>query len=885
MKLVMFRYFPGPNVHARSPVSEALVDLAERVTFRTDRLAGFSADLVEALPGLSTHHCSRRHAGGFVERLHEGTFLGHVVEHVTLELLTVAGEEVFYGKTRERGPRPDTVVRIVYESESERSGRRAVESSMELVLALLEHRAEWVAAHVPRWRDELAQYRWGPTTRSLVAAARRRGIPVARLDEASLVRLGEGAAQVRVRASLTDRVSALAVERAQDKDETKRVLRDAGIPVPPGRLVTELPEALAALTNLGGPVVVKPNDACQGQGVSMNVRTADEMEAAWTAAAALSGSVVVEQQVAGDNYRLLVVGDRMVAAARREPPAVVGNGQDTVRLLVAALNQDPRRGLGHAFPLSWVPIDAGLERHLRAQHLSLDAVPAPGQRVSLSLAANLSTGASAVDATDAIHPDLAHDAVRAAGALGLDVAGVDIVTPSLGGGLADVGGVVVEVNAAPGLRMHEAPTRGVARPVGEAIVGHLFPGRGAGRIPVACVTGTNGKTTVTRMLARMLAAAGHRTGMTTTDGIFLGERRVAQGDLTGPWSARLLLNDPGVDACVLETARGGIVRGGLGFDACDVAVVTNIGADHLGQDGIETLDDLVHLKALTVEVVRREGAVVLNADDERVLGMASRTQAAVWLFSADAAGSAAIRRHRGAGGSAVFVRQGFLVAGWGATERRLVAVRSVPAALRGLAMVNIANAAAAAAAALALDLDIRVVRAALRNFPAGGQGVNRGRLEVIPGQDLTVLIDYGHNAPAVAALGTICQGLMGRRLRHVTAVLGLPGDRRNEDLIRTACAVASFANRVVVREDADRRGREVGELANLLAYAVKAWGMPPTSVDIVLDEGEAVRRAIHTAPPGTLVLVLYERYDVVATAAHEALATREAGLPIGSGRP
>ncbi len=884
MKLVMFRYFPGPNVHARSPVSEALVDLAERATSRTDRLTGFGPALLQALPGLSTHHCSRRHPGGFVERLHEGTFLGHVVEHVALELLTVAGEEVFYGKTRERGPFPDTVVRIVYESESERSGRRAVESSMELVLAVLEHRAEWLAAHLPRWRDELAQYRWGPTTRSLVAAARRRGIPVARLDEASLVRLGEGAAQVRVRASLTDRASALAVERAQDKDETKRVLLAAGIPVPSGRLVSTRPEALSALAALGGPVVVKPNDACQGQGVSMNVRTADDMEEAWPAAAAVSGTVVVERQVSGDNYRLLVVGDRLVAAARREPPVVVGNGRDSVRLLVAALNQDPRRGMGHAFPLSWVPIDAPLERHLRTQDLSLDAVPAPGRRVSLALAANLSTGASAVDATDAVHPDLASDAVRAAGALGLDVAGVDIVTPSLDGGLGDVGGVVVEVNAAPGLRMHEAPTRGVARPVGEAIVHHLFPDGATGRIPVACVTGTNGKTTVTRMLARIVAAAGYRTGMTTTDGIYVGERRVAQGDLTGPWSARLLLNDPGVDACVLETARGGIARGGLGFDACDVAVVTNIGVDHLGQDGIETLDDLVHLKALTVEVARREGAVVLNADDERVLGMAERTRAAVWLFSGSPGESATIRRHREAGGSAVFVRQGFLVAGLGATERRLVAVRSVPASLHGVATVNIANAAAAAAAALALGIEVRVVRAALRAFPAGGQGVNRGRLEVIPGQDLTVLIDYGHNAPAVAALGTICHGLMGRRLRQVTAVLGLPGDRRNEDLIRTACAVASFADRVVVREDADRRGRAVGELANLLAYAVKAWGMSPASVETVLDEGEAVRHAVATAPPGTLVLVLYERYDVVTAAAREALAEREAHPRVESAR-
>ncbi len=875
MKLVQFRYFPGPNVYALSPVSEALVDLEERAQHRTDQIEGLPDGLVRVLPGLAEHFCSRRHRGGFVERLCEGTYLGHVVEHVALELLTVAGEHVVYGQTRARGPAPDTVMRVVYESETERSGRRAVESSMELVRGLVEGEAEWVAQQVPSWRDELAGYRWGPSTRSIVAAARRRGIPVARLDEDSLVRLGEGAAQVRVRASLTERAPAIAVERAQDKQETKRVLSNAGLPVPAGRVVASLEDAAQALAELGAPVVVKPNDACQGQGVAMNIEALADLAPAFDEALAVAPEVLVERQVAGDNYRLLVVGPRMVAAAKREPPVVVGNGHDSVRALVAALNQDPRRGWGHAFALSWVPLDARLERHLRQQDWSLDTVLPAGQAVPLAHAANLSTGASAVDVTDAIHPDLAGDAVRAARALGLDVAGVDVVAPSLEGGLADVGGAILEVNAAPGLRMHEAPAQGASRPVGDAIVAHLFPGGATGRIPVACVTGTNGKTTVTRMLARILSASGRRTGMATTDGIFIGDRRVARGDLTGPWSARLLLDDPGVEACVLETARGGIARGGLGFDACDVTVVTNIGLDHLGQDGIQTLDDLVHLKALTVEVARRDGAVVLNADDERVLGMAERTRAAVWLFTAGPDTSPGMRRHRAAGGSAVFVRHGFLTAALGAEERRLVSVKRLPASLGGIATVNVANAAAAAAAALALGLPPRLVKEALKQFPAGGHGVNRGRLEVMPGRDLTVLIDYGHNAPAVVELGAICRRLLGRRLRHVTAVLGLPGDRRNEDLIRTAGAVASFADRVVVREDADRRGREVGELASLLAYAVKAWGVPPAAVEIVLDEEQAVRHAIDTARPGTLVLVLYERYDIVARTAEEALARRE----------
>lgn len=873
MKVIFYRYFPGPNVHALRPVSEALVDLEERSEDRTDRIPDLPDRLVACLPGLSQHHCSRSHPGGFVERLHEGTYLGHVVEHVALELLTVAGERVVYGKTRARGPAPDTVMRVVFESETRHSGRRAVESSVELLLALLAERDQWVERQVRVWRDELAQYRWGPSTRAIVDAARQRGIPVARLDDDSLVRLGEGYAQVRIRASLTDRASAIAVDRAQDKAETKRVLANAGIPVPAGRIAVDVSDAVSLLGSLGGPVVVKPVDASQGQGITMHITAPDEMPAAFAEAKARSDQVLVEQEVAGVNYRLLVVGSRVVAAARRDPPTVVGNGRDSLATLVAQLNQDPRRGVGHAFPLSWVPMDARLDRYLQGRDLTRDWVPEDGQVVALSTAANLSTGASATDVTDDVDPDLAREAVRAAQALGLDVAGVDIVAPRVDLSLAQTGGAVVEVNAAPGLRMHELPASGTGRRVGEAIVSHLFPDGATGRIPVACVTGTNGKTTVTRMLARILHTAGLNTGMATTDGIFIGDSRVARGDLTGPWSARLLLDDPAVEAAVLETARGGIARGGLGFDACDVAIVTNIGVDHLGQDGIRDLDDLVHLKSLTVEVARSDGAVVLNAEDERVLGMAERTRARVWLFSATP-DHPAVQSHRAQGGSAVFVRGGFLVWGAGAVDRRLIAIKSVPASLNGIAVVNVANAAAAAAGALAMGVDPRTVRTALHQFPAGGQGVNRGRLEVLPGQDITVLIDYGHNAPAVAALGSICRRLMGRRLNHVTAVLGLPGDRRNEDLIRTAEAVASFADRVVVREDADLRGRRPGEVAKLLAYAVKAWGVPATAVDVVLDEAEAVRHAVATALAGTLVLVLYERYDVVCTAAREALDAR-----------
>ncbi|MCL8208350.1 MAG: cyanophycin synthetase [Actinomycetia bacterium] len=866
MNIVSYRYYAGPNIHCLNPVAEATVDLEDLAATPTNALGRFVDRLVAVLPGLSEHYCSRGRPGGFLERLREGTYLGHVVEHVALELLALAGEDVAYGKTRQVD---DRVVRIVFESETRPGGLAALEAAVAAVEDLVGDRQEDWAERLAVVRDELAQYRLGPSTRAIVRAARERGIPVARLDGDSLVRLGQGAQQVRIRATLTERTPALAVDLAQDKAATKAALEAAAIPVPEGAVVTTEAQALAVLAGWGGPLVVKPAGGHQGDGVTMGIGTPAAMRTAFRLAAS-RGPVLVERQIPGKSYRCLVVGDRLVAASERIPPGVVGDGQRTVRDLVAQLNADPRRGAGHGFPLTRVALDAPALLHLAQQGLTPDSVVPAGRRVGLRAAANLSTGATARDVTDLVGPALAADVVRAARTIGLDVAGVDIVTPRLDVGLREAGGAVVEVNAAPGIRMHLYPDEGAPRDAGAAIVEHLFPPGRTGRIPVVAVTGTNGKTTVTRMIARVFEAMGWRTGMATTDGVWIGGRQVAAGDLTGPWSARLILDDRGVDAAVLETARGGIARGGLGFDDCDVGVVTNIGPDHLGQDGVETLEDLVYLKALVVEVVRPGGAAVLNADDPRVLGMAARTRGEVVLFSV-AEDNLAIAKHLYAGGRAVFVHRGALIWGTGRERTRLVAVRSLRSAMGGLLTVNVANAAAAAAAALAAGCPPRVVAQALASFPPGGEGVNRGRLELVRGPDLTVLVDYGHNAPAVEAVGRICRAL---KRRPAVAVLGLPGDRRDADLVATARAVAQFADRVVVREDRDRRGRAPGAVAALLAGALMEAGLPTEAVEVVLDEGEAVRRAVATAPSDALVVVLFERYDVVQDVLAETLAGR-----------
>lgn len=869
MKILSFRYFEGPSVHCLTPVCEADVELEHLADCRTVEVEGLTDQLLELCPGLYGHYCSRGHAGGFVERLREGTYPGHVVEHVALELLAQAGEDVYWGKTRVITP---SAVRIIFESEAGQSGRRALEEAMDGVGDLFQRVPCRLRDRLDAIRDELAQYRLGPSTRAIVEAARRRDIPVARVDDGSLVRLGQGAHQVQVRATLTSRTSAIAVDRAQSKAETKRVLRAAGLPVPEGVEVDTLETAQQVLEGWGrgAPLVVKPLDGHQGDGVSMNIKTPRDMERAFSHATRRRGPVLIEEQIVGDAYRLLVVGGQMVAAARRVPPTVIGDGQQTVRSLIASLNRDARRGGGHSFPMTRVALDDALQFQLDQLGIGLDEVLAEGRSIPLRASANLSTGATSIDVTDLVSPRLAQQAVRAARAMGLDIAGVDVVTASLSERLGDVGGAIVEVNAAPGLRMHEHPAVGAARKTGEAIVDDLFPRGQTGRIPVIAVTGTNGKTTVVRMIAQIFQDSGTTVGMATTDGIWVAGEPVVAGDLTGPWSARLILNDPSVEVAVLETARGGIARGGLGFDDCDVSVVTNIGLDHLGQDGIEDLDDLVHLKSLVVEVTRSQGAAVLNAEDPRVLGMARHTRAALVLFS-HRPDSFLVKKHLQEGGRAVYVKHGALLYGHGQEETRLLTIRQLPAALGGIAQVNIANAAAAAAAALALNVPPKIVAHGLRSFPAGGQGLNQGRLEVIEGNDLTVLVDYGHNAPAVESLGLTCRGL---KKTPIITVLGLPGDRRDRDLVATAQAAAAFSDQVVVREDADLRGRGAGELADVLASAVQAAGVPGEAVRIVLDEAEAVKTAIRDAPPGALVLVLFERYGVVKAAALQALDQR-----------
>ncbi|WP_053959579.1 cyanophycin synthetase [Sulfobacillus thermosulfidooxidans] len=860
------RFYPGPNRHTLHSAYEAIVRLGVYGSTPTCERQDFVSRILTLLPGLHDHVCSLGVPGGFVTRLQQGTYLGHVMEHVALEVLYLAGEEGHYGKTREI-PGQDSV-RIVFESQTEAGGRLALQAASRWVKAL------WDQDMIPAWSntlsvllDHIREHHLGPSTRAIVDAAKARGIPVWRLTSENMVRLGQGVHQKRIMAAVTDETSTIAVDICQDKELTKKLLQRHGIMVPRGRTVNNYDDAIEAAKELGYPVVVKPVRGHQGQGVSLNVQDASELSRAFAWAIDHSGddAIMIEEQVQGKPYRILVVGNQVVAASLRQPPSVIGDGIHSIDQLIEQENRNPLRGLHHTLPLSPILRDQGTVMALNHQHLTLHSIPDQGQKVWLRESANLSSGGEAVDVSDDVSEALAWDMVRTAQIIGLDIAGIDIVTPNLSQDLRSGGGMVIEVNAAPGLRMHVYPSHGQSRPVGEAIIQHLFPHHN-GRIPVCAITGTNGKTTVTRMLAHIWRQTGRVVGMTSTGGIMIGNRLVQSGDLTGPWSAQVILGDPTVEVAILETARGGMARHGLGFSDLDVAVVTNIGPDHLGQDGIDTLEDLTHLKALLVDVVRPGGIVVLNADDPYVMKMAQRTNNRIIWFSTSK-DHTFIAEQVAEGHGAVILNHGYLVYRDQEGMRRIIGNRVLPASWQGRAEINVKNAMAAAAAAIAMGLDPAFVGKSLSQF-AVEEKDNPGRLEMIPGEKVDVLLDYAHNAPALEALGTVVKRL---RYGHVRTVLGLPGDRRNQDLEQAIKAAAAFSDDIVIREDADLRGRKPGEMTDFMVHTLEHIGFNPEHLMTVPQERHAVIHAVDTAPPQSLVVVLFENYQTVKDAVFSVL--------------
>ena len=864
MRILDRSVYVGPSLYARFPVIRLELDLGALEGWPTARLGeGFIDALAAALPGLAEHGCSYREPGGFYRRMREGegTWLGHVLEHVAIELQNIAGEAVTFGKTRSAAA-PGVYI-VVYEYAQRDEGIAAGELGLRLLCSLLpaELRPEGSVPEgwsFPEARDQFIRFAQrralGPSTAALVHAAERRGIPWLRLNDQSLVQLGHGKYQQRIQATVTGRTPHISVELASDKEETNKILAGLGLPVPQQELVQSETQAVRAARRIGFPVVTKPYNGNHGRGISIRLTTEEEVAHGFVVAREHSRSVVVESFLEGDDHRLLVVNGELVAATRRTPGHVVGDGEHTVAQLIDMVNQDPRRGVGHEKVLTRLELDAQAHRMLERAGLSAESVPENGRPVYLRSTANLSTGGTATDVTDVIHPDNREMAERAVRAIGLDVGGVDFLSKNISESYRAIGGGICEVNAAPGFRMHVAPSEGTARDVAAPVLDMLFPPGTAARVPIAALTGTNGKTTTARMLAHITKMAGYTPGLTTTDGVYIDGQRTVSGDMTGPVSARIVLADPQIDIAVLETARGGLLRAGMGVNEVNVGAVLNVQPDHLGLKGIETLEQLAEVKRIVVEVA--SDCAVLNADDALVAKMSGYTEAKHICYVTLNPQHALVREHVRAGGRACALEAGvngqMITLYEKGAHIPLLWTHLIPATLEGRAIHNVQNAMFAAAMAFALGVKLEAIRQGLRTFDSTFFQAP-GRMNVFNEHPFKVLFDYGHNAHAVDAMAGLAQRLevQGKRI----VVLAGPGDRRDEDLIAIARAVAGRFDHYICRRDDNLRERKPDDVPRIQAAALVAAGVARETISVIPDEQDAINAALEMGQPGDLLLI------------------------------
>lgn len=857
LRVSRLRAVRGPNFWRLAPVIACDVTLGSLEDVPTCDIAGFNDRLLAAMPTLHEHPCSRGTEGGFVERLREGTHLPHVLEHVALEMQTLAGTDVSFGRVVESGDPGVWWLIVAYEEEE--VGLQAVRDAVKLVRACMMDAEFPIQKVTAELHDLLENVRLGPSTGAIVEEARRRAIPVRRLNSHSLVQLGLGINLRRVQAAMSDYTSAIGVEIAQDKDDTRRVLGAIGLPVPEGGVASTLDGILETAHDIGWPVLIKPLDASHGRGISGRLENDEQIAAAFEVAKGYSRRVVIEQFVTGRDYRVLVVDGKLAAVAERVPAHVVGDGTSSVAELITIANRDPRRGSGHSRTLTHLPADTATETYLASCGLSLAHVPAPGETVFLRATANLSTGGTSIDRTDEIHPDNITACEMAAGVVGLDIAGIDVLSPDISVPFRENGAVIIEVNAAPGLRMHTHPSEGQGRQVGAPIIDMLYPPGSPYTIPVIAITGTNGKTTTTRLTAHLFRQTGKTVGFTTTDGVYLQNRMVMEGDMTGPFSANIILSNPTVEVAVLETARGGVIRAGLGFDECDVGVVLNVTADHLGLRGINTVEQLAEVKSVVPAVVKREGHAVLNADEPLVYAMRDRSGGDIVLFSTRAPGENALfDDHIERGGIGARIENDEFVIRRGRLRIPIATVREVPLMMGGAARFQQQNVLAAICTAYVQGVRYDTIRAGLLSF-FPSPSMTPGRLNMVRLGDVRVLIDYAHNPAAVEGLVEMVNELPAR-LR--VGVIGAPGDRRDDD-IRELGRLCSGLDRVFVKEDKDLRGREPREAAALMIEGLREGGMAESAIEVVLDEYDAVDRALSVVDGGDLVMMLADKVEGV----------------------
>jgi cyanophycin synthetase len=714
LKICDFHIYKDRNIYSHGQVVKMVVDLCQWADIPTKDIEGFNENLLEMLPGLREHGCSSGNPGGFVNRLKEGTYLAHVIEHTALEIQNTVGCPVNYGIARQAGD-SDSVYNIIYAYKNEAAGIESGKLAIHLIEKLCSGQSLDLQPQLNIIKNKAKKCQLGPSTKAIYDAAKKRGIPITRIGNDSILQLGYGKYNKRIKAAIAEDTSCIAVDISCDKSITKHLLNTVGIPVPKGDICTTPDEAVTAAEILDCPVVIKPKSGNQGKGVSLNLSNDEEIIEAFTIAKKVDDDVIVEEYVKGRDYRILVVNNKVVAAAERIPARITGDGKNTINSLIKILNSDKLRGEGHEKPLTKVKINDDVLRLLRKQGYTLDSIPQPGIAVYLKENGNLSTGGEAIDCTNKIHPANRDLAIRAAGIIGLNIAGVDMICEDISKPIENDSGAIVEVNASPGLRMHHYPGQGKVRDAAGSIVDMLYPPGTPFSIPIVSITGTNGKTTTSRMISHILRMHGLTVGMAVTGGVYINNQCIMKGDTTGPASAQIVLTDKNVEAAVLETARGGIIRSGLGYDLSDVGVMTNISEDHLGIDGINSLEDMLHVKSLVVEAVKDNGWVVLNADDPIVVQAAERVHSKIIYFSMEE-DNIIVRKHIAEGGKAVFQKNDYITIVSNNEYIQSLPISEIPAALEGRLIYNVANSLAAIAAGIALKIPVTTIERALRSF-------------------------------------------------------------------------------------------------------------------------------------------------------------------------
>jgi cyanophycin synthetase len=847
MKIVDIKVMRGPNLWSnyRKKLIVLKLDLGIYEQYPTNLIDGFGMRLQKMLPSLYEHRCSPGVKGGFFERVKEGTWLGHVIEHIALELQSLAGMECGFGRTRSTGK--TGVYNVVFSYEFEKAGVLAARRSVELVESILNKTPFDLQAAI----DELARInrreRFGPSTQSILDEAEKRNIPYTRLDQQSLIMLGYGNRQKLILATVAGTTSSIGVDLAANKAKTKRILGEAFIPVPKGVVVEDVEELEAAIEELGFPLVLKPLDGNHGRGITTNITTKDQAVNAFMIAKNISRDVIAERFITGQDYRFLLVNYKLVAVAKRTPAMIMGDGKSTIAELIEETNKDPRRGNGHENTLTKITVDEITENILSEKKLALTSVLPLGEILFLKDTANISTGGTARDLTDRVHPHNVFLAERIARLMHLDICGIDIIAQDIDKPITEKNGAVLEVNAGPGFRMHHSPTKGLARNVAEPVIEMLFPNNAPSRIPITAVTGTNGKTTTVRLIAHLAACNGHHTGYTTTEGIYINGVAIYHGDCSGPASAAAVLRDPLVDFAVLECARGGILRSGLGFDQCDIGIVTNVTEDHIGLGGIDTLEDLAKVKAVVPSSVHENGYAILNADDYLVYNMCRSLDCKIALFSMDAE-SERIKKHCDKGGLAMIIEKGYLTLCKGIWKTRIIKVEDIPLTFSGTAECMIKNVLPSALAAYISGFSLETISSGLRSFIPSPE-TTPGRMNIFQFKDFKFMLDYSHNTDAYIQLKKYLSTV---EASVKIGVIAATGDRRDEDIRSIGYYAAQIFDEIIIRHDVDGRGRSKENQTELLLEGIHQVS-PDKPVKVISDEFEALQYAADHAPANAFV--------------------------------